>query len=315
VLGRSGLVALALVGPPSASAGPADEEGFFLLLDAGFATPQNTDEVVALVVDSSAGPGEVQDHEAILTDWDSDPAGRLEFGYRWPRGGRVSIAYWSFDHDEALSGDGPPGATMFFGIGPAIFFQGASYGTLGEPGHFDIVADVEASSLEFRAGKRYEMGDALVIEGSAGLRFASFQETMSGFYDSRDSSDPLFGDERYGAFKSNEGDMAGLQLAARASYAIREEISVNAGLAFSALQGDVTSRSNLLPVGAVNSGTLPASFFSLKDDRSGTILDLDINVVWHPADDRYRVWVGWEHSSWNGIAADLAREQTAPPAG
>ena len=312
-IGTSAAVAIALaVSAAPASAQAYEEDGFFLFLDAIFTTPQNTDEVIAVTVDTDAAPQEVQSQKVILTDWSSDPTGKLQFGYRWASGSTVSLTYWGFDNDQRTVGNGAPGSTMYFGIGPTIFFDDAYYGTSGAPGHFDIVSSIEASSLEIEAGKVHPLSDAFSLEWAVGLRWADFSENQSGFYDFDDSTYPFFGEYRYSVTKSNDSSMAGMEISGRAVYAFGEMLSVESGLAFSFLEGDVDSRSTNVPSGTVNATTLPSASFSVKDnDRSGTIVDFDLNVVFHLSDDRYRLWFGYEYSDWEGLTVDLARKQAA----
>jgi hypothetical protein len=312
-LGAPAIVAIAVaLSAAPASAQPYEEEGFFLFLDAIFTTPQNTDEVIAVTVDTGAAPLEVQEQNVILADWSSDPAGKLQFGYRWASGSMVSLTYWAFDNDQRTVGDGAPGSTMYFGIGPTIFYDGAYYGTYGAPGHFDIVSNIEASSLEIDAGKVHALNDAFFLEWAVGLRWADFKESQNGFYDFDDSTYPFFGDYRYAVTKSNDSSMAGMEVSGRAAYVFGEMLSVESGLAFSFLEGDVDSRSTNVPSGALNATTLPSASFSVKDNgRSGTIVDFDFNVVFHLSEDRYRLWVGYEYSDWEGLTVDLARKQAA----
>jgi len=263
-------------------------------------------------VDTDAGPGQVQSQQVIRTDWSSDPAGKLQLGYRWASGSMVSLTYWDFDSDQRSVGDGAAGSTMYFGIGPTIFYDGAYYGTYGAPGHYDIVSAIEASSLELEAGKKHVLDDAFLLEWAVGVRYADFSETQSGFYDFDDSTYPFFGDYRYAVEKSNDSSMTGMEVGVRGTYAFGEMLSVNSGLGFSFLEGDVDSRASNVPSGALNAPLLPSASFTAKDnDRSGTILDFDLNVVFHFADDRYRAWVGYEYSDWEGLTVDLARKQAA----
>ena len=63
-------------------------------------------DVIAVTVDTGAGPQQVQNQQVVLTDWSSDPAGKLQFGYRWASGSEVSLTYWAFDNDQRTVGDG-----------------------------------------------------------------------------------------------------------------------------------------------------------------------------------------------------------------
>jgi len=313
-LRRFGILAVMVLGLAASGTAQAqfsEEEGFFLFLDTIFTTPRDTDEVIAINVNTGAGAGQVQTQEVIRTDWGSDPAGQLEFGYRWAGGSMVSLTYWGYEADQRTTGDGPGGNTMYFGIGPSIYFDGTNYGVYGYYGHHDIVATIEAKSLEIEAGHQHDLSENFNLEWSVGLRWTDFSEDLSGFYDFAESTYDYFGYYRYAASKTNESSMAGLEIGVRGDYAFNKHVSLNSSLGFSFLEGKIESTSSLVPSGAANAGTLPSSSFYAKDsDRSGTILDFDLNVVWHLYDDRYRVWLGYQHSQWNGVPVDLARQQT-----
>jgi hypothetical protein len=310
------VMALGLAASGTAQAQFSEEEGFFLFLDTVFTTPRDTDEVIAVNV-ATAAPGGVQSQEVIRTDWSSDPAGQLEFGYRWANGSMVSLTYWGYEADQRTTGNGPSdspntiiGNVMYFGIGPTIYYNGTNYGVYGYYGHHDIVATIEAKSLEIEAGHQHDLSENFNLEWSVGLRWTDFSEDLSGFYDFSESTRSSFGYYRYAANKTNESSMAGLEIGVRGDYAFTKHVSINSSLGFSFLEGKVESTSGLVPSGITNAGTLPSSSFYAKDgDRSGTIVDFDLNVVWHLYDDRYRVWLGYQHSQWNGVPVDLARQQ------
>jgi hypothetical protein len=319
-LGILAVVAMSLAAGGTAQAQLSEEEGFFLFLDTVFTTPRNTDQVIAINVDTGLPPptsGDVQSTETILTGWGSDPAGQLEFGYRWASGNMVSLTYWGYEADQRTRGDGPEGNTMYFGIGPTIislyegpyYYYNYSYGSFGYSGHHDIVSKIDAKSLTIEAGHTHELSEGFELEWSLGLRWASFEENLDGFYDYYESTNAYFGYLRYAASKTNESTMAGFKIGGKGSYEFNRHVSVNSSLAFSFLQGEVTSTSGLVPDERLG---LPSSLFELTDnDRTGTITDFDINVVWHLSDDRYRVWAGYAYSSWDGLAVDLSRKSFA----
>ena len=312
ILAVASLMLAASVGTASAQYNRFyEEEGFFIFLDSVFTTPRNTDQVVATTLDVVSSP---QVEQRILTDWGSELAGRINLGYQWPGGTKVSISYWKFDNDERTVGDGPPGGFTNFAIGPAILVSFSYYGAAGYPGHFDISSEIEAESLDVSWGRSNEMTDGFSLEWSLGLRYAKFEETMSGFYGSTS-----FGFYSYAAAKVNEGEMTGLEAAVRGTYHFSDLFSLNAGLGLSMMDGDVSTRSSLTPVGPCNTGPLPSCPFIpgsllptatavIEDkDRSGTITDFDLAAVFHLADDRLRLTAGYEHSTWHGLPADLAR--------
>jgi len=119
---------------------------------------------------------------------------------------------------------------------------------------------------------------------------------------------PQLGQDSFAAAKSNEGEMFGVRARVRGSYRIGQRISLNAGLGFSFLDGELTADSQLTPTGTSNSATTPAARATFADDgRSGTIRDVDVFAAWHSSGDAFRVLLGWEQGVWDGIARDLVR--------
>jgi hypothetical protein len=319
------LVLVAIASTGVAKAQYYDEEGFFLFLDAVLTTPQDTDQLVATIQDV-ANPT-IQRESRPTVDWGSEPAGEIGFGYRWPNGSKVTISYWQFDNDERIVGDGVAFGYMNFAIGPASLADPFGtgyyeyYGSFGYPGHYDIVADIEATSIEATFSDTAELSETLSLEWSVGVRYAKFEETLAGFYDYC-SSDPdvgcggfvgyfgsYFGDYRYGVRKANEGEATGFKLGLRGEYALNDSLSINGGLAYSFMDGEVTGASSQAPIGLINQNQFipPASVSVADDNRSGTIRDFDLAVVYHLFDDRYRIWLGYEQSEWQGMVADLTR--------
>lgn len=314
MLALAGMLLGAWTGPAQAQYHDQDE-GFFLFLDAVFATPRDTDQVLATTQDLS----DPQVVSRVVTDWGSEPAGRISGGYVWPSGDRVTVSYWRFDNDERTVADGPANGFTNFAIGPGIYVSYAGYyGTFGAPGSLDITSEIAADSIQVSWGRSRQMADgSLDLEWSLGLRYASFEETQAGLYDFFEADSVYFGYYSYTAAMGNEAEMTGLEAGVRGSYRLTDQLSLDAGLSLAWLDGEITSTSSLTPVGLCNTGDpacpfvgndLPASTFAEKDkDRSGTIQEFDVRVVWHVADDRYRIWLGYERSDWRGPPADLTR--------
>jgi hypothetical protein len=146
------------------------------------------------------------------------------------------------------------------------------------------------------------------MEWSTGLRYASFEETTDGFYDDGLFAASTFGDNRYTVGKTTEGNMIGARIAARGSYFFTTSFSVSAGIGFAFLDGEIKASSGLTPSGLVNAAVQPSSVATVNDDgRSGRTADFDVRVTWHTADDRVRIWLGWEQQEWSGISMDGLR--------
>src|SRR6267142_2083195 len=122
--GRLAALAIAALAATGVARAADRDDGFFVFLDAAYASPQNTDEVLATTQDFST----TYSLSTIRTDFGNDFAGRLGFGYKWKGGGSLSVQYWKFDTDERTRADGPAGGFMNFAIGPAQAYYVAGSG-------------------------------------------------------------------------------------------------------------------------------------------------------------------------------------------
>jgi len=312
------VVASLLASPAAAQYGDRDK-GFFLFLDAIYATPRDTDDVVVTRQENVFGTGP-QSSSEIALDWSEEWSGRIEFGYRWANGSSIAARYWQYENDTRAtgSGSGYSGYTNF-AIGPPIYYYDTPYyGTGAAVGGWDIAGKIEAQTLDVTWGREHRFGDTWAIDWALGLRYANFEETLSGFYDAYGAGNYYAGLYSYGAERFNQGEMLGFKAAVGGEYSLSKYLSIDSSLGFSLLDGEVTGTSSITPVGPCVTGNvfdcpflgldLPSSSFArTDDDRSGSILDFDVRLVVKIIDDRYRFWFGYEHHRWDGLPDDLTR--------
>jgi hypothetical protein len=291
------------------------DRGFFVEFEGLLANPRNADVVVA-TQEMIPGAGGVNTLSPIIPVWDDGFAGRIGLGYQWASGNKVSVSVWGFNTDRTASGNGAAGGVLHHGIGPPINTGSSYVGAFGSPGYYNIKTEIEAKTADLAWGYDHQLNESFKIEWSAALRYAVYEETSDGFYDNENAGGLNFGLNTYSAAKSLQGEMLGVKLAARGTYAVTQSWWFGAGLGFSFLDGELTGSSGLIPVGSANAGTEPSSFASITDDgRSGNIVDFDLRIGWRNVSDRFRVWLGWEQSIWNEIAQDPLRNfpgTTAP---
>ncbi len=291
--------------------GGDDEQGFFLFLDAMLAQPGDTDMVVAESVNAA---GSTQTAGKVLPVWDAGLAGRFGGGYRWATGGALSVSFWSFDDDQSFAADGPAGGFLNFAIGPATYYDGYPVFNFGIPGSAAFRANLEASTVDVAFSQTQELSDILSMEWSVGLRFASYEDGVTGTYDLCASTGCdggygyVPGEIAFAAERTTKSDMFGIRAGVRGKYSISERVAVRSGLALSLLTGDVESRSGLTPIGTLN-GAIdpPGRYVADESDRSGRIVELDVGVEFDLVRDLLRLSVGYEHAIWEGVPADLAR--------
>jgi hypothetical protein len=270
--------------------------------------PRNTDTVFAtsaLIQDYAGGVNTVSE---VVPGWEDEVGGRLGFGYEWANGSKVVGMVWGFSTEQAARGNGPVGGELYYAVGPPIHTGGGYVGTTGTPGHYDLLAKIEAGLGDIAFVQDHQLSEKFKLQWSAGLRYASYEETLEGFYDAAASTDLAFGLVRYSASKGTKGEMFGARIGVRGSYNVTETFWFSSGLAFSLLDGELTGSSMLSPIGLTNSASEPSAFAGITESgRSGNILDFDIVGGLDIAGGAVRVWLGWEQSIWDGIASDLVR--------
>jgi hypothetical protein len=292
----------------SYSAGGGGESGFILFLEGMSVNPRNTDTVVATSALLQDYAGGVNTVSQIVPGWEDEFTGRIGFGYEWASGSKIIGSVWGFTTEQQARGDGPVGGELYYAIGPPIYTGGDYVGTTGSPGHYDLLSTIEAGLGDVAYVRDHQLSEAFKLQWTAGLRYATFEETTEGFYDNAAANDLTFGLVRYSASKNNKGEMIGARVGVRGTFNVTESFWFSSGLAFSLLDGEVTGTSMLSPTGLTNSATEPSAFSGITESgRSGSILDFDLVGGWSLSGDAIRVWIGWEQSVWDGIASDLVR--------
>lgn len=300
------LLVLFLFGAESAQAryrygniASTERQGAFIFVEGILTNPRNTDAVVATM----QSPTELV---TVLPDWEDEVAGRIGVGYRWANGNALSGVYWSYTADQTASGSGPADGSTYFAIGPPIPTASGYIGNQGTPGSFDVQTELEAKTMDLLWSRRLDLGSDFVLDVSAGLRSASFEETLTGSYDQVDGFDPDSG--ALLADKRNESTMIGLRFAGRGVYNFTDRWSLSGSLGFSFLDGEIESHSTLTPTGTAGGvGVLPNTVAIKDDGRSGSIVDADIVLAWQSSSGTIRVYGGWEQSIWDGVVTDLVR--------
>jgi hypothetical protein len=296
------LVVFAGTGSANAQYEPLDS-WYFIYLEGGVATPKSTDQIVGIAIDPALAD-QIQTSTLIQPDWDSSPVFRVGGGYRWSGGSRITLSYWQFDDDQGVTADGPDLGNLVYTIGPFLD-TGAGYNNMGDPGHADFTANIQAQTVDIAWGRQKMMSDFFDVEWSLGLRYAHFEETISGFYDDDASTGLAFGEVRWGAYKFNESEMIGARAAVRGTYFITDRIAGTGSIGFSMLEGEVLSVSSFWDADA--GGRPAASASDVDDNRSGRIQELDVGLMMFFMNDMLRIKIGYENSFWDGIPSDLLR--------
>ena len=165
-----------------------------------------------------------------------DFSGRLSVGYQWADGNRLTASFWTYNTSTSAAADGPLSGALHYAIGPPIALGGGIFaGDSGSPGHFSLMTETDATTLDVAFGRSHELGDDFRMEWSTGLRYAQFEETTAGFYDDSLFIASTFGDNRYTVAKTIEGEMIGARVAARGSYFFTTSFYVSAGIGFAGM--------------------------------------------------------------------------------
>ena len=274
------------------SRGGGGDGGFFIELEGGLTSPRNVDVIYAT---EQGGSGRL-----LEPDWGGDVSGRAALGWAWGEGNRLTVSGWFFESEEGLASDAPGGGTLNFGIGPPIANGATFLGAGGAPGAFGLDTELSAQSGEITFTRASQLSDDFTLEWTAGFRLVHFEEESFGTYSSGTLAAP---GTQWNASKLIESDMFGGKIGLAGAWRLASSWSVRGGAAFSGLSGEITGTSSLTPV-AGGAG----SFAEVNDDnRSATILDLELALVLHLLDDRLEFWAGWDQAEWRDVPTDLLR--------
>jgi len=285
------------------------ESGVVISIEGGLFNVRNAGIVYGTSESLEVFGGGLNEVSVLIPASEDDLAGRLGIGYQWANGNRLTASYGNFSTETSAAADGPLNGVLHYAIGPPISLGGGSFvGDSGSPGAFNLMTETDITAADLSFGRQHEIGDEFFMEWSAGVRYATYEETTGGFYDDSVSSASSFGDNRYTVDKSLDGSMIGARIAARGNFFLSTSFSISAGVGLAFLDGEIVGSSGLTPTGLVNSATQPASVSTVDDDgRSGHTTDIDVRITWHTLGDRLRVWLGWEQQDWDGIAEDPLR--------
>jgi len=287
-----------------------EQAGIVISVEGGLVNIRNADLVYATSESLEVFSGGVNEVVALIPGAEDDIAGRMGVGYQWANGNLLTASFWAYNTSTSAAAEGPLSGAFHYSIGPPIALGGGDFvGDSGTPGFFSLMTETDVATADIAFGRSHELGDEFRMAWSTGLRYARFEETTSGFYDDGFFAASTFGDNRYKADKTIDGDMIGARIAARGSYFFSPSFSISAGIGFAFLDGEIKAFSRLTPSGLINSATQPSSLSVIDDDgRSGRTADFDVRVTWHPSTDRLRVWLGWEQQDWSGISKDGLRD-------
>lgn len=290
------------------------EAGFFIFLDAAMTRPGGTDQVVAENVAINSNP---QTTEQVTTDWSDGLSGRLGFGYRWATGNKLTVSYWQYDDDsDLLTATGPADGYMNFAIGPATYYGGYPTFNFGFPGSAAFQANIKASTADIAFGRDHSLTDSFRMEWSLGLRYAKFEEDVSGFYDLCATSGCWasyygitgFGEVSFDATRTVQSEMFGAVASARGRYFVSPNFAFTGMIGFSYLGGTNESFSGLVPTGSFNSSFDPPTEMRVEDgNATGNILDFDAGIEWYIVPDLFRLDVALYQSRWDGLPEDRTR--------
>jgi len=285
-------LALLALGAP-AHAVDTDYKGWYGNLDLALSQPNSLDQDFANH-SRATGTGTAQ-NERLSMDNDTSLTYRLDVGYSWGRKGRLQVSFWQFDNDDSR------GDTLNGGVYPTIF----GYGTYGaqyifNPSgvDFEATSNTKASTWDVDFIRPMRAGDTLTINWLAGLRVAKFEEDQS--------FEGFDGVYTYTQDKHIESNAVGLRVGATMAFNFTKHFGVEAGAAFSFLQGDTEGISHQsCPAGSScdAGGVTSRESNEAQDDAvRGDIQDYHLRAVWSsgPLD----WYVGYGMSAWGGIAAD-----------
>jgi len=291
ILAGCAVVALAMMTTPTLA---ADEgyRGWFLALDFASTQPESLDQHFANHFDTNTPPNDTR----LVIDNDVGTSYRASVGYGFGNDlGDLRVSYWSFDHDDKMTGN-LPGE-----IDPVLFGYGYIYAPyLNNPAGVDFTATskVKAHAADLDYVRALVTGEKSSLSWLAGLRVASFEEDRG--FEGNDGTNDFVQSKH---FKS---DGAGIRVGALANFGFGKHFSLESSFVMSLMQADTKGEAH------IDNIQPPASETRTADDNHlrGEIKDFDVRAVWSYGKVDY--YLGYSVSSWGGMVADPAPATTGP---
>ncbi len=287
-------VAVAALATSATPALAADDayRGWFVALDFASTQPESLDQHFANHFDTNTPPNDTR----LVIDNGTGASYRGSVGYGFGNDlGHLRVSYWSFDHDDKMTGNLPGEIdAVLFGYG-YIF---APY--LNNPAGVDFTATskVKAHAADIDYVRPLVTGEKSTLSWLAGVRVAHFEEDRT--FEGNDGTN----DEAQS--KHFKSDGAGIRIGALADFEFGKHFSLASSLVMSLLQADTRGEAHIDNIQPPASETRTG-----KDDHlRGEIKDFDVRAVWSYGKLDY--YLGYSVSSWGGMVVDPVPATTGP---
>jgi hypothetical protein len=273
------LAAIALATP--ARAADPDYKGWFAAFDAASTQPNSLDQHYANEVD---GVNSIT--KRLVIDNDKHLSWKASVGYGFGAGlGSLKVSYWTFDHDQEQT------QTSTGYVYPTIFGYGYTGGAilgLAFPATIKTTSDVKAKTIDVDYVRPLVAGDALTINWLAGLRHATYEETL-GF--EGDVAAATYLQEKHLDSKGT-----GVRFGITSSFGFGKHFALQGSMAVSFLQSKTDADASQNNNGPTDRAT------AHNNNVRGEIRDYDVRAVWtyHHLD----YYVGYGGSTWDGLVSD-----------
>lgn len=271
-----------LLAPAAQAAHDPDWQGWFFQLDGALVTPGNTNTATFAQGPSALGGGLLGfETEVDWVDWDDDVALRGSIGYSFGSMGAIRVSYWTYDDTQENNGTAYDyyGANWFT-VGPVTNMSLSYYYLADVAWDFEQTLEAEMWDLEYTRTK--QIGNPLTLTYGAGIRIASFTDTLEGRY----VIDPSIQNFDFAASRSIDSDGFGITGNIGAEYEFSDLFGISSNLRVGFLTSDSDQEHEIADVDGyvlyAGSPTYPVFTESQSfEDEVAMTYDFDINFTFH----------------------------------
>ncbi len=294
--------ALIVFAPAALAAHDPDRKGWFIDLGGAGVTPGNVNTPILFSAPAdgalSGGSGDFAS-EVEWMDFDSDFAFRVGGGYSWGKQGALQVSYW--EYSDTGSSDGFSDSYYYgsgdnynwFGVGPTAAFGYSFY----YPVEWDFEQEIEARTVDVEYTRTHQMNSPLVLTWGVGLRFAEFDEDVTGEY----LVDPGVGNYRFPAERNLDGDGWGFTGSVGAGYDFNDYFGLATNLRVGFINSDVDATHEITDVDGyyAAAGATWSEEASVEDEVANTV-DFDFDLTFHLME-HLDIDVGYGYTTWTDL--------------
>lgn len=260
----------------------ADDDAFFVSVEAKFVKPSNLGTGYVLVSPEYEyePSGEIRS-----VDLSESLAPEISFGQQRSSGSGWMFSYWSFDDDDDDSVTSPEGGSLW----DILYHADSAWGYF--EGSAQAMVDVEATTADLVYFRHIGEGEDFHLTWTLGFRYAKYEQALDVDYVYEEGS------YVWTVQLGNETDGFGIVTGLQGSVALGGSMRLEGGLTYAFLDGSTSATDFQYEEGYIDD---PDVDVSRDEDRGIGMLELEAALVWQLSD-AMDVRLGYVASQWDNV--------------